>query len=153
MKACQEWEARLSGYLDKELTEAEAREVEAHLETCPACRRELEEQKQLLEVTDAMKFMKPPAELWERYWDHIYNRLERRIGWIFLSIGAIILAAWGLYALVTIALPDFWNDPSLHIAVKIGTIIAGLGVAVLFVSILRERLFTMKTDRYREVKR
>ncbi|MFC2075832.1 anti-sigma factor family protein [candidate division KSB1 bacterium] len=153
MNACPAWEAQISGYLDKELTEAEAREVETHLETCPACRRELEKQKQLLEVTDTMKFLKPPEEVWERYWDHIYNRLERQIGWIFLSIGAIVLAAWGLYALVTTVLPDFWNDPSLHIAVKIGIIAAGLGVAVLFVSVLRERILTIKTDRYREVKR
>ena len=153
MNACPGWEARLSGYLDKELTEAEAREVEAHLETCPAYRRELEKQEQLLEVTDAMRFLKPPGELWEHYWDHIYNRLERRVGWIFLSIGAIILAAWGLYALIGIVLPDFWNDPNLPIAVKVGTIGLTLGIAVLFVSALRERLFTAKTDRYREVKR
>ena len=37
--------------------------------------------------------------------------------------------------------------------VKVGTIGLTLGIAVLFVSALRERLFTAKTDRYREVKR
>ena len=32
---------------------------------------------------------KPPKEVWKFYWVSVYNRLERRIGWILLSIGAI----------------------------------------------------------------
>jgi len=41
MAACERVRERLSGMLDNELSGAEGREVERHLEVCAACRREL----------------------------------------------------------------------------------------------------------------
>jgi len=41
------------------------------------------------EAMSKMELKKPPKEVWKLYWASVYYRLERRIGWILLSIGAI----------------------------------------------------------------
>ncbi len=42
----------------------------------------------------------PPKDVWRVYWASVYNRLERRIGWILLSIGAMIILFFGGYKMV-----------------------------------------------------
>ncbi len=96
-----------------------------------------------------MKFKDPSPEVWERYWDQLYNRLERGVGWALASIGAIILIAFGLFKLVEAVLGDARIVPFL----KVGILALITGIAVLFISALRERLFVWKSDKYREVKR
>jgi len=44
------------------------------------------------EMMTGMELKKPSSEVWHIYWASVYNRLERRIGWILLSIGTMILA-------------------------------------------------------------
>jgi len=149
----EELRSLIAGYIDGELTGEERARLQAHLALCRSCREELEAHERLKEVTDRMKLITPPKETWERYWDDIYNRLERRFGWIMLSLGAIILLGYGLYSLLLKVLPDFWTNPDIALPVKIGTIVLGLGLTVMFVSVLRERLFTRKDDPYKEVKR
>ncbi len=51
--------------------------------------------KEFEEVMSKVKLKKPPEEAWQLYWASVYNRLERRVGWILLSIGAIILGFYG----------------------------------------------------------
>ena len=46
------------------------------------------------------------------------------------------------------------RDPNVATVLKVGVVAAILGLAILFVSILRERLAVSKADRYsREIKR
>jgi TonB family protein len=58
MSRCFYVRARLSPYLDGELSERERRKVENHLETCPACRQELH----LLQETIRLMADLPPVE-------------------------------------------------------------------------------------------
>ena len=44
-----------------------------------------------------MVLKKPPKDVWRFYWASVYNRLERRIGWILLSNGAMIILFFGGY--------------------------------------------------------
>ena len=43
MRSCEEIEILINLYLDDMLTSEEQRVLEAHLETCPACRAKMEE--------------------------------------------------------------------------------------------------------------
>ena len=86
----------LMGYLDGELTELESLRMERHLEDCADCRAELEDFRKLKEATLQMKVFLPEDKYWEEYWSHVYNRLERRFGWILFSIGAIMLTSFSL---------------------------------------------------------
>lgn len=140
----------LMGLVDGELSDEEKKELESHLSKCSECRRELQEFKKMKEVMKTMKYKEPPDELWERYWTGIYNRLERGFGWILLSIGAIILLFWGGFKFVE----SLVKDPTVAIIAKIGILAAIAGIAILLVSVIRERIFTYKTDKYaKEVKR
>ena len=86
---------------------------------------------------------------WQVYSQSVYNRVERGIGWILLSIGAMIILFFSGYQIVK----GFIEDPSIPLIVK-GGILAGVaGVAILLVSVVRERLFVNKRERYREIEK
>jgi len=96
-----------------------------------------------------MKFSEPEERVWKTYWSSIYNRLERGLGWIFTSIGAIILIFYGGYK----AVENIIKDPTLPLFLKIGILSLLLGITILFVSVLRERIFVRRKERYKEVEK
>ena len=144
-----DWKVRISGYLDGELDPAEVEAFEHELARDPALRAELESLRAIQEVTGSMKLRDFPDRVWDSYWEGTYNRLERGIGWLLFSIGAMILLATGLYELVL----ALFKDPSIPfwLRIAIGSLCGG--AAILFVSVVRERLFMSNKDPYREVKR
>ncbi len=137
----------LAGYVDGELTDEERAAFEKELQSSAELRAELEEFQKLKEVTGMVRYADLPDEVWESYWQSLYRRLERGIGWILLSIGAILLLGFGLYH----GLHDLYIAPEVSIWIKIGVTALGGGVIFLLVSFARERLFAYKRDRYREV--
>ncbi len=59
------------------------------------------------EVMSKMELKPPPQkDVWRLYWASVYNRLERRIGWILLSIGAMIILSFGGYKMVAGIIQD-----------------------------------------------
>jgi len=144
-----DWKIRISGYLDGELEPAERAAFEREFARNPELARELDAMRAMKEVTDTMKLREFPDQVWERYWEGTYNRIERRIGWILLSVGAVALMACGLYELVVALLKDAGEPWWIRVAT--GAVCGGF--AILFVSVVRERLFMRKRDPYREVKR
>lgn len=139
----------LTAYADGELDEEGRREVEKRLAESEDLRRELESMKKVKSLTSHMQLAQPEEEVWKMYWNQVYNRIERGIGWILLSIGAIILLSFGAFHFVQ----DFLRDPEPPLIMKIGVSTATLGVIILLVSVLRERLFIRKTERYKEIVR
>jgi predicted anti-sigma-YlaC factor YlaD len=139
----------ISSYLDGELHSKDKQVVDEHLKQCAECRKEFEEMGKFEEVMKKMQFKKPQKEVWEVYWSTIYNRLERRIGWILLSIGGMILLFFGGYK----AVEGIIQDPSISFLLKIGILTVLGGVVVLLVSLLREQIFVHKRERYKEVEK
>lgn len=137
----------ISSYHDNQLSEDQKRMIEGHVRQCEECRRELEEMGQFEEVMQKMELKQPPEEIWQVYWTSVYNRLERRIGWILLSIGAIIMLFFGGYK----AIEGIIEDPTTPLILKVGILAALGGLAILLVSIGRERIFVRKRERYKEV--
>jgi predicted anti-sigma-YlaC factor YlaD len=146
---CERFEFLISGLLDGELDAAEEQLLKEHLLVCDKCRRKHEELLRLKEVTDSVRFKDLPEEFWAGYWKSIYRRIERGLGWILLSVGAVILIAFGFYEFLS----QFFADPEVSLLVKIGVGALGLGIIILLVSITRERIFAYRRDRYREVQR
>ncbi len=139
----------LAGYIDGELTDEERTAFEKELASSTELRAELEEFRKLKEVTSMVRYADLPDEVWEGYWQSLYRKLERGIGWILLSVGAILLLGFGLYQ----GLHDLYIAPEVSILVKIGVTALGGGVIFLLVSFVRERLFAYRRDRYQEVKK
>ncbi len=146
---CEEIKPYLMAYLDGEIEHEKKLEIEKHLTECENCRKEYQSFVKLKEVTDKMKLADLSDQLWAGYWKGIYRRIERGAGWMFLSIGAIILLAFGAYQFFK----EFLADPNISLIIKVGVSTLSLGIIILLVSIIRERLFLFKTSRYREVER
>lgn len=145
----EKYKIMLAGYIDGELTPEESAEFERHLKDDPELQKELESFRKLKEVTGAMKYADVPEVIWENYWAGLYRRLERGFGWIFVSIAVIVISAFGCYHLFK----DFFFNSTAPVLIRIAVAAGILGVIVLLVSIIRERVFAYTHDRYREVKR
>ncbi len=139
----------ISPYLDGELGEEEAQKLKEHLAGCPECRREMEQMQKLEEVMSMMKLKSPPQEMWDVYWRSVYNRLERGLGWILLSLGAIILLFFGAYKMVE----GIIKDTTVPLVLKVGLIVFLAGIVVLLVSIVREQFFLRRKERYKEIEK
>lgn len=138
--------AMISGYLDGELEPDERARFEQYVRDHPAFQEEIDEMRLLVEASDALEPAPVPDEVWDSFLDNVYNRLERRTGWTLTVIGAVAILLLALYIVVVIP----WAPP----LVKLGVEILLLGLGVLFISVLRQRLFMLKTDRYsRDIKR
>ncbi|HHJ52203.1 MAG TPA: hypothetical protein ENJ89_03320 [Caldithrix abyssi] len=146
---CEQAQILMMGLLDGELNEQDTQRVKQHLEECEACARQYKSFLKLKKETQDMKFKPLPEMYWDEYWNHVYNKIERGISWILVSIGAVIILAFSLYQ----AMSDFFSDPAEPLSLKIGTGIFVLGMIVLFVSVLREKLMVKKVDQYRRIKR
>lgn len=137
---CPEMHDLMSGYLDGELDDADTERIETHLEQCQTCRTEFEGLKQLVSASSTLTVDLPPDEVWDDFLKNVYNRTERQTGWIAFIIGTFTLLIWGIYEMVVLD----WATP----LVKIATTIALIGITILFISILRQRLAIHKKDRY-----
>lgn len=139
----------LKKYLSNDVMEDERKRFQEHLASCRRCRQEVEQYDILEDIMKKMKLKDPEETMWEGYWASIYNRLERGIGWIIFSIGAIILVFYGLFKLVE----ELIADPTITVLVKAGILALLLGLAVIVVSILRQQLFAYRKERYKEVQK
>ena len=146
---CDDNKDLLMGYLDNELTDDQRRRFEEHLAGCPDCAGELDEFRKLKAITDEVTLVEPEDRIWQDYWGGVYNRIERGIGWIIFSVAAIALIIYGGFR----AIQELVKDPNVELTLKIGLLALIAGLAILFVSILRERLYFWKRDRYKDVRR
>jgi len=132
--------------LDGELAGSERSEFDTFLGN-PDCEREWKEFAHIKEATMSLQLKSPAPEIWDRYWDGVYNRLERGIAWMLVTLGAVILLGWGAME----AAAALWRDADLPLYVKIGIVALCVGLLLLLFSVIRERFFTMKTDKYKGV--
>lgn len=146
---CRNYKELLMGYLDNELDDEQREDLERHVSSCAECSAELEEFRELKKITDEVTLVEPEDKMWEHYWGGIYNRIERGIGWILFSIAAIVLVTYGGFK----AIEDVVRDPTVGVVLKAGLVVLIVGLAILFVSVLRERIFFWKNDRYKDIRR
>jgi hypothetical protein len=135
--------------LDGEVSDVERGELDALLEGDPELREEWHRMSQVKEVTSTMAFRKPPEEVWGRYWTSVYNRMERGVGWILASIGAVVIMAYGLWKWFE----TLYAEAGLPWFVKAAIMLLSVGFLIVFVSVVREKLFTRRYDAYKEIER
>ncbi len=143
----EDWGVKVGALIDNELAPADAVKAGEHLLVCDKCRDFAAKLRRLKGVTDTMKLADLPDARWRQYWTGIYNRIERGIGWVFMSIGLLILIVFGGYYIFE----DFFIDPEVPISIKVGMGAFGIGIIILLISVGREAYFRHKTDRYKEV--
>ena len=146
---CQDYKDLMMAYLDDELDQEQRRAFEQHLASCQECTRELEDFKRLKKLTDSVTLIEPEDRIWQQYWGNVYNRIERGLGWILFSVAAILLTIYGGFRLIETII----EDQTVGALLKVALLVLVGGLAILFVSVLRERLYFWKKDRYRDVRR
>lgn len=135
--------------IDGELGGGEREELERLLDAYPALRAEWERLQRVKEVTGAMRLRPAPEEVWSDYWTSVYSRLERGIGWILFSVGAIVLLSYGAWA----AVRELLADTTMPWFVKASLVALTVGTVVLLVSVVREKVFVGQRQRYKDVER
>lgn len=133
----------LSGYIDGELTQQERQRVDIHCESCAECfqlRRELRELRR--DVGDA-RLSEIGEDKWREMMSDSTVQATRGIGWLLLIGGFLALAGIGIY--------EFLTDPSVGWPEKLLVAVIYGGFALLFVSVLRQRLIERKSDKYKDV--
>ncbi|MCE5250130.1 zf-HC2 domain-containing protein [bacterium] len=136
----EEHEKKLMRFFDGEMDTQERNEFKIHIESCETCRNMLQDMSALKEVTDSMRVADLPEVVWEKYWTGIYNRIERSIAWFLFIVGALILSVYWIYRVI--------SDPKIYTVVGLGIVLMAVGFAVLFLSVLREKIVVNKADRY-----
>ncbi len=135
-------EGLLSGYLDGELTQAEAQFVEVRLEASEELRRELAELKSLREATMDMKFAEPTEEQWDEHARGIFSSGARGLGWVLVVIWTACLLIYGAWQFLS-------SGEDLLVKLMVFGLSSGLGL--LFVSVLVDRFKAYGKDKYRRV--
>jgi predicted anti-sigma-YlaC factor YlaD len=134
----------LMGLMDDELTDAETVEVHDHLRRCASCREEYDQLREISGKIEMISFAEPQDEILKDLWKSPYSRFTRNAGLLMVLVGILGLVLYAAYEFATKA--EF-NFPTLAAAT------VWIGLAILFFSVLRERLKTYKSDPYREVER
>jgi hypothetical protein len=135
--------------VDGEISTDEQRELDAVVAANPEIRREYEMMRRVKEVTVSMTYDKPPEEVWDRYWTAVYNRVERGIGWILVSVGVVVVGIYGVWKWVE----AIWGETGLPLFVRLAILTLAAGLLVLAVSVVREKFFTYRRDPYKEIQR
>jgi hypothetical protein len=143
MTDCKKIADMISGYLDGELTQGDRQYVEIHLEGCPQCRRTHDEMARLREAVGNLSFPEMSPEAWSHMMNDLTVRTSRRAGWLLYVAGLVLLVGYAAY--------QFSIDDEIPALIK--TSIAGIivGLVLLFVSVVRQRMIASKSDRYKDV--
>lgn len=147
--ACRDFQMLIMRRLDGEISPEDDARLDEHLQDCAACRRALDEYSKVVSATAQVEMRKVSDEQWDLYWCSVYNRLERGVAWIFVSLGAALALAWGGFRLVM----HFVSHPTMALWAKAGVLVLMGGLALLFVSVVREKISLRCSDRYRGVRR
>mgnify|MGYP000281860577 CR=1 FL=1 len=145
MMACGRFRELMMASLDGEICEDERAELESHLAECAECRREFKELSKLADLVGEIELPKPSQEDMMKYWPSVYAKIERGAGWGLVIIGAIIWAGYGVYLFIT--------DPSTGSLTKLLIALPVVGLLMLLISVIRERINVSRTERYKEVER
>ena len=137
-------EALLSGYLDGELTQAQAQRVRIQLEDSAAARTLLEELRQMRQATISTRFPVPSDDQWDERPRGLSSRLSRYFGLGTMAIWLVAIAVFALWMMAHSS--GHWGVPLFVFGGM-----AGLGLVML--SVVLDRLRTLKTDRYRKVQK
>ncbi len=85
----------------------------------------------------------------DRFWLGVYSRLERGVAWTLVSASASVLLGYWAYVFAT----EFMADASVPVVVRLGAAGLLLGILLLLLGALRERIRARSTDPFRRVRR
>lgn len=146
---CNEVGELLSALLDGELSSSEEQDLLRHVQVCPVCSKEFRDLQRLEDMMSKVCLPDLPDAAWEEHWSCLYNKLERRMGYLFTGIGITLLLIYGFFEL----LHTWFLNPDVSLLLKMSMGILGVGLIILCISTIREKLLSRRYDRYKELVR
>tara|TARA_R110002072_G_scaffold136124_3_gene278360 strand:- start:74671 stop:75132 length:462 start_codon:yes stop_codon:yes gene_type:complete len=135
--------------IDGEASAEQTQEVNLWLAADPELKREFETMTHMRDMTMKQTLTEPGDELWESYWQGVYRRAERGLGWILFSLGAVVLMLAGAWE----AGSEWITDDSIPVWMRAAGVCLVTGGIILLVSVIREKLYLHKNERYRDIQR
>jgi len=123
--------------------DAEVKELRAMAENDQEIREELDLQEQAAGAIRSVGMKELEDDVVKVFDAGVYNRLERRAGWVFVCVGTLLFLGYGLYELLT--------DPSVHTVYRLGIAATLIGFGLLISRVVRVRMKLRPHDRYKEV--
>ena len=131
----------LMRYLDGELPAERVRAVEEAMAGSTELRRDYELYRRMKSDLGSLgEGMAVQTDAWSR----IGRTIARPIGWLLFLVGAVVWLGYAVYAYLTGA-DAMWE--------KLATSAVVVGLAMLLLSALLDRMRDLKTDPYREIER
>ena len=134
---------QLSGYVDGELTQQQQQRVDVHCASCAECAKDLHELQELRESIGNARLSNKNQDEWREMMNDTTVQTTRGIGWLLLIGGVLVCMGIGVFVFL------FGSSVSLVEKLIVSAIYGGL--ALLFYSVLRQRLIERKTDKYKDV--
>ncbi len=92
---CEKIEDKLPLYLERELSQGEAREIEEHLLACAKCRALLKEWERCFFLLGNVPRLEAPLHLWQSIRAHLPRRVKRKVflsrRWVLVPVVALLL--------------------------------------------------------------
>jgi hypothetical protein len=134
---------QLSGYVDGELTQQQRQRVDVHCASCTECAKDLRELQELRESIGSARLSNKNQDAWREMMNDTTVQTTRGIGWLLLIGGVLVCMGIGVFVFL------FGSSVGLVEKLIVSAIYGGL--ALLFYSVLRQRLIERKTDKYKDV--
>ena len=138
-----DWDQLLTGYLDNELTQQDRQRVEQRMVNEPTYRKQFEDLTSLQTDIAGLDFQPNKTTQWSELAPDATSRTTRSLGWLSYIISTLFLVVYGLY--------EFIIAETENALVKTAVLGIFLGLGLLLVSVIKQRLVESKTDRYKDV--
>lgn len=133
--------------LDGGLNTKEQAEFEALLQADERARLEFEILKRNQNIMKNLKLTEPTPEFWDAWNQQLFIRIERGAGWVLFTLGALVVLLYGAWMM----LEELLTDPELAWWLKAAVVMLVTGTLILLVSLVRERWFLHKQERYKNI--
>jgi len=145
MDACEKYRGLLIGLIDHELNPDEAKEINDHLIRCAKCREAYEALSETGNKIGGVSFREPTDEVLEKLWKPPYSRMVK---WSGL---ALALGGWLVFIVMAVIEAFRSSEEPFISRIAGGSLLLGLVILLLYVVL--ERVILYKSDPYKEVKR
>ncbi|MCK5853266.1 hypothetical protein KAH27_09595 [bacterium] len=109
----------------------------------PEVHAEFNAQKKIADSFRSVGLPELDDTLRQQFISGIYNKIERKTGWILSALGIIFVLGYGVY--------EFFTQPDINAVYRLGMAAIIVGFGLLLSSVLRGRLKLRKHDKYKEV--
>jgi hypothetical protein len=138
-----DWDQLLTGYLDNELTQQDRQRVEQRMINEPTYRAQFDDLTSLQTDIAGLDFQPNKTTQWSELAPDVTSQTTRSLGWLTYIISTLFLIGYGLY--------EFIIDETENAFVKTAVLGIFLGLGLLLISVIKQRLVESRTDRYKDV--